>query len=329
MDDAGAPQPLRLGVLGCADIAWRRTLPAVSAAPSVRLAAVASRAPGKAEAFAERFGCEAVHGYQRLLDRRDIDALYIPVPVGLRREWVGRALRSGRHVLAEKPLTTDAGHATELVGLAERCGVVLKENFTFPHHAQHVRVRGLLEAGEVGRVRAFMSEFGVPERDPGDIRVDPALGGGALLDVGVYPLRIAQYFFGGRLRVRGAVLHTDPATGVDTGGGALLDTPEGTVVQLGFGFGLHYRNTYTHWGADGTLRLDRAFTPPETFRPTVQVQRQDGSSSSIEIDADHQFRNTLEAFAAAVREGRSGGERSVLELADLLDRVRRAAQADG
>jgi predicted dehydrogenase len=319
------PTPLRLGVLGCADIAWRRTLPAIAAAPSVRLAAVASRAPDKADAFAARFGCAAVYGYDRLLDRDDVDAVYVPLPVGLRRDWVGRALRTGRHVLAEKPLTTTRDHAAELVALAARRGVVLMENFTFPHHAQHARVRELIADGAVGRVRAFMSEFGVPERDPGDIRVDPALGGGALLDVGVYPLRIAQYFFGDALRVRGAVLHRDPATGVDVGGGVLLDTGAGAVVQLGFGFGLHYRNTYTHWGSDGSLRLDRAFTPPEDLRPVVHVQRQDGTAEAVECAADHQFRNTLEAFAAAVRTGRGGDPEAVLALAGLVDRVRDAA----
>ncbi|GLU50507.1 Gfo/Idh/MocA family protein [Nocardiopsis ansamitocini] len=321
LDNAEAP--VRLGVLGCADIAWRRTLPAVAATRSVELVAVASRDPDKADRFARRFDCEAVTGYARLLDRDDIDAVYLPLPVGLRHEWITSALLSGRHVLSEKPLTTGYASATELVALAERHGLVLAENFTFPHHSQHREVRALLAAGAIGRVHAFMSEFGVPAREPDDIRNDLKLGGSALLDVGVYPLRAAQYFFGPDLRVEGAALRYDEHTGVDLGGSVLLAAPDGATAQLAFGFGMHYRNTYDHWGAQGALRLDRAFTPPETLAPVLEIQGPDGAGERV-LKADHQFRNTLDAFAADVRGvgPRRHDPADTLALARLLDDVR-------
>lgn len=315
---------LRLGVLGCADIAWRRTLPAVEATPGVELVAVASREPAKAEKFAQRFGAAPVHGYGALLERDDVDAVYVPLPVALRHRWIMRVLTSGRHVLAEKPLTTGHAQARELTAEAERRGLVVMENFTFPFHRQHTRVRELVEEGRAGRIRAFMSEFGVPARAEDDIRLDPELGGSALLDVGVYPLRIAQFLFGTGLEVEGAVLTTDPKTGVDVGGGVLLRGPGGEVAQLGFGFGVHYRNTYTLWGEEGVLRLDRAFTPPEDFRPVIGLDTATGTES-FELEPDHQFRNTLSAFAESVRERRADHTR-VLALAELVDRVREMAR---
>ena len=322
----GREAPVRLGVLGCADIAWRRTLPAVVGNPALRLVAVASRGPEKAKRFAERFGCEAVTGYERLLERDDLDAIYVPLPVALRREWVARALSRGLHVLSEKPLTTDHAGAVELTELAVRHGRVLRENFAFPHHSQQRRVRDLLDSGTVGRPRYFSSEFGVPQRPDDDIRYNPDLGGSALLDVGVYPLRIAQYFLGGELEVRGAVLHHHPATGVDIGGAVLLAAPHGAAAQLAFGIGVQYRNSYTVWGTRGTLSVDRAFTPPESLRPVVRVQGPKGAEDVV-LEADHQFANALEAFASAILSGEdAGAPASVLELAGLVDEVRRVAE---
>ncbi|WP_047868899.1 Gfo/Idh/MocA family protein [Nocardiopsis sp. RV163] len=320
----GTGAPVRLGLIGCADIAWRRVLPAVAVTPSVELVAVASRDPAKARGFAERFGCEAVTGYADLLARPDLDAVYMPLPVGLRHEWVGRALEAGLHVLSEKPLTVGERTSAELVTEAGRRGLTVMENFAFRHHSQHHELRRLLEGGAVGRARALMCEFGVPARAPGDIRHDPALGGGALLDVGVYPLGLAQFLLGDGLRVRGGFLDHDPDTGVDARGSVLLSGPGGVSVQLGFGFGMHYRNTYTVWGEKGSLRLDRAFTPPETLRPALELRTDEGAED-LSLEADHQFRNLLAAFADGVRGRAAVDTAPVLALAGLVERVRGAA----
>ncbi|XKK36811.1 Gfo/Idh/MocA family oxidoreductase [Nocardiopsis sp. ARC36] len=316
--------PVRLGVLGCADIAWRRVLPSVAATPSVRLVAVASRDAAKARRFADRFGGEAVTGYADLLARDDLDAVYVPLPVGLRHEWVGRALAAGLHVLSEKPLTVGPDTSAELLAEAGRRGLTVMENFAFRYHRQHHELRRLVSEGAIGRPRALMCEFGVPERAPGDIRHDPSLGGGALLDVGVYPLALAQFLWGDGLRVGGAVLEHGADTGVDVRGSVLLRAPDGGTAQVGFGFGLHYRNEYTVWGEAGAVRLDRAFTPPETLRPTLELRTGAGAEDLVS-EPDHQFRNLLDAFADGVRGAAPVDAAPVLELADLVDRVRRSA----
>ncbi|MFD0546034.1 Gfo/Idh/MocA family protein [Streptomyces mexicanus] len=109
------PGPVRFGVLGCADIAWRRTLPAMRAEPSIEIRAVASRDLTKAERFTGSFGGAAVKGYAELLKRDDVDAVYIPLPAALHTEWVERAVLAGKHVLAEKPLTTRSPETARLL----------------------------------------------------------------------------------------------------------------------------------------------------------------------------------------------------------------------
>jgi dTDP-3,4-didehydro-2,6-dideoxy-alpha-D-glucose 3-reductase len=322
--------PVRLGVLGCADVALRRMLPALRDVPSVRPVAIASRDGDRARSVAGRYGCAAVEGYEALLDRPDVDAVYLPLPTGLHAEWTARALRAGKHVLAEKPLTTTCSEASALVALARSRGLVLMENTLFLHHSQHRTVRDLISRGTIGEPRVFSGAFGFPPRPPTDIRYRPELGGGALLDAGGYPLRAASYFLGPDLTVVGACLRTEPDRGVDVAGSALLATPEAATADISFGFDHGYRSTYAVWGSAGRIVVDRAFTPPETWRPVVRVERQD-HVEELTLPADHQFANAARAFARAVTEPRNAelsetfGE-SILRQAALIDAIRSAAR---
>jgi NDP-hexose-3-ketoreductase len=290
---------VRVGVLGCASIAWRRTLPAIAEAAGIAVTAVASRDPARARAFAERFGCVPVDGYQALLERPDIDAVYIPLPTGLHADWVRQSLAAGKHVLVEKPLTASYQEAEALVGQASSAGLWLMENFTFLHHAQHLAVQKIITDGRIGEPRVLTASFGFPPLPPDDVRYRPELGGGALLDVGVYPIRAAQLLLGADIEVVGAVRHEDPSTGVDIAGTALLSAGPGAAAQLSFGFTHSYRCRYELWGSRGHLCLDRAFTPGPDWRPVIRIESQD-HAEELTLPADYQFRNTAESFAQSV-----------------------------
>jgi NDP-hexose-3-ketoreductase len=178
---------VRIGVLGCADIAWRRMLPAMATVPGISIAAVSSRSPEKARRFADEFGAQPYTDHEAVLTSDDIDAVYLPLPTGMHADWAKKALAAGKHVLCEKPLTVTYPQAAELVAEAGRAGLRLMENFMFLHHSQHEEVRRTLTAGTIGELRTVNAAFGIPPLTPTDVRYDPALGGGALLDVGVYP----------------------------------------------------------------------------------------------------------------------------------------------
>jgi len=264
--------PLRIGVLGCAAIARRRMLPALRACPDTEVVAVASRAPLRAREVAAEVGCEAVHGYAELLARTDVDAVYVPLPAALHERWVRAALRAGKHVLGEKPLTTDAAATRELTTLAAASGLVLRENVMFVHHGQHAAVRALVEDGAIGEPRAFHAAFAVPRLPDGDIRHDPRLGGGALWDTGVYPVRAAVHLLGEDLTVVGATLtRGGPNRAVDIAGTALLRDGSGRGAHLSFGLDHAYRSRYEIWGSRGTITVDRAFTPPADLAPRVRL----------------------------------------------------------
>lgn len=313
---------VRIGVAGGASIAVRRILPAMARHPDVEIAAVASRDPAKAEGIAAQFGCRAVTGYSSLLTDDGVDALYLPLPAALHGEWAERALRAGKHVLGEKPLTTDPAHTRRVLALAASRRLTVFENVMFVHHSRHATVRELVAGGAIGRLRAFRSCFSIPGLPDGDIRYRADLGGGSLFDVGLYPVRAALHFLGTGLTVTGAVLSTGDRA-VDISGAVLLEAPGGVVAQLSFGMEHHYQSGYELLGSSGRICVDRAFTPPADL-PTEIVLETSGGVRRIPCAPDDQAANTLTAFAAAVAKG-SGADAACLDQADLLEAVRRAA----
>ncbi|MDQ1025057.1 NDP-hexose-3-ketoreductase [Streptomyces umbrinus] len=291
-------EPIGIGVLGAADIAWRRTVPALRRCPLVRLVAVASRTSDKARAFADRFGCEAVTGYERLLERADVRAVYIPVPNALHEKWADAALRAGKHVLVEKSLTVSAAAATDLARTARERGLAFMENFAFLQHTQHERVRELVADGVIGTPRVFSGSFGIPRADPGLIRYSRELAGGALRETGCYPVRAAQLFLGADIEVLGARLRFEEDGGVDTAGSVLLADGAGVTAQCDFGLDHAYRNTYAIWGSEGRIEVDWAFTPPPRTRPVLRLHRADRREERV-LPAADQFLGAVTAFAEA------------------------------
>ncbi|MET9078422.1 Gfo/Idh/MocA family oxidoreductase [Streptomyces sp. NPDC004232] len=326
-DDAEHP-PLRFGVLGCADIAVRRTIPAILAAPTARLVALASRTPGKAEHYAAHFGRTVACGYHELLRRDDIDAVYVPLPTGLHAEWIESALVAGKHVLAEKPLTTRHPDTLALTAIANRLGLTLQENLTAARHRLHTAVSELVAAGEIGELRGMEACFGIPSLPATDVRYASDLGGGALLDVGVYPLYAATRFLGAGLSVAGATQKTDPARGVDVAGHALLYSASGVAAQVTFGFEHAYRCSYRLWGSEGVLSVDRAYTPPPAFNPLIRLVHADREREVV-VPAEDQFMTTISEFVAATRGSQTQryDETDFLEQARLVDHVRDRALA--
>jgi NDP-hexose-3-ketoreductase len=322
-----AAAPLRLGVLSAASIAWRKMLPAVAAEPAVTVTAVASRDQAKARKFTDAFGGEPVAGYAELLERPDVDAVYLPLPAAMHAPWIEAALRAGKHVLAEKPLATDADDVRRLVALAAERDLVLAENFMFTLHSQHQAVRKLIADGTIGEVRGMSATFAIPQLPPDDIRYQPAVGGGALADVGGYPLRTASLLLGDELTVAGAVLRVDPGRGVDLSGAALLHAPSGAVAHVTFGMEHAYRCEYEVWGTEGRIRLDRAFTPPPDYAPVLHIEA-GGQRETRELPPDDQFRQVVRAFTGAVTGGQDSGLQgeAITAQASLVERVRQAAR---
>jgi predicted dehydrogenase len=183
-----AARPLTLGILGAANIA-RAFIAAVRGSPKVDVAAVASRDPARAAAFARDNGVARVHAtYDALLADPAIEAVYVPLANTLHAQWAIRTVEAGKHVLCEKPLAVSADEARAMIAAARRQGVHLVEAYPYRAQPQMAKLRELLAEGAIGRLRTAQASFGFPLSDPANIRMDTALAGGARMDAGSYPV---------------------------------------------------------------------------------------------------------------------------------------------
>ncbi len=316
--------PLRIGVMGCAEFASRAMIPAFIDCKEVSLIAVASRTESKVNKLSLQFGCEGLVGYETLLDREDIEAIYMPLPTGIHEEWVKKTIEAGKHILVEKTFAESYESASALVDLARKKNCLIIENFLFPHHSQHAWVLDKVSKGEVGDIHLLRSTFGFPPLSETNFRYNPSLGGGALLDAGAYVVKTAQIFLGNGLELLGATLKYDEKTGVDIYGDAMLRNSKGQVAQVSFGFDYFYQCNYELLGTKGKLVVDRAFTPPPGFQPSVRIEHQ-GDMKNISLSADNHYVNMSRFFANTVRSGSNWAEHydSLLRQAELIDAIRK------
>lgn len=294
----------KVGVLGCARIAIRSLLPAFSAFERFELSGIASRDFYKAQRVAEPYHCAAYGSYEELLDRKDIDLIYIPLPTGLHYEWIYKALKKGKHVMSEKSLACTYDEVLELTELAKEKHLLLIENFQFRFHSQHAWVKDLLKNEGLGQIRCFRCSFGFPPfQDNDNIRYSKNLGGGALLDAGAYTLKAMQFMLPDcHFMMRSASLYQPSDMEVDLYGGVYLDSPQGVIAELAFGFDNYYQCGYEIWGSRGKLTTTRAFTAPADFQPLAILERQ-GSREEILLPQDDHFSNMLAHIAYCLDEG--------------------------
>ena len=197
MKNDNSTRRIRWGVLGTANIARGCTIPGMQLAENCALHAIAGRSREKAEQFRAEFGFEkAYDSYEALLADPAVEAVYIPLPNTLHREWVIKAARAGKHILCEKPMAPDAAQAAEMQAAAKENGVLLMEAFAYLHNPFVKAVKAELDAGTIGEILYFESEFIAGRRPDTDIRLKKETGGGAFYDLGCYPLSMALWMIG-------------------------------------------------------------------------------------------------------------------------------------
>jgi predicted dehydrogenase len=251
---------VRWGIVGTAKIARKSFLPGLRAADGLP-AAVAGRDLARARDYAQANGIErAIEGYQNLIDDPDVDALYIPLPNGLHAEWTIQALRAGKPVLCEKPLCGSLAETERVLGVARTTGTLLWEAFVFPFHAQMERIRRLLADGVIGELREIQSDFHFVLDRPADIRLSRALGGGAVNDVGCYPVRLARELFGDEHESAWATARWG-GDGVDVDLQGSLGFPGGRRLLLSCGFGRSLDTFSRLLGTGGQIHISNAFHP--------------------------------------------------------------------
>lgn len=316
---------MRLGILGTADIAFRRFLPALQKCPEIEYAGVASRTPEKGEPFARNFGGAVYPSYDALLADGNIDAVYVPLPPALHYEWGRKTLEAGKHLLLEKPFTTSLRDTAELVRIAGKNGLAVHENYMFLYHSQLAKVKEMIEDGTLGEIRLYRMSFGFPKRAGNDFRYSKALGGGALLDCGGYPVRLALELLGENARIVQTRLAQPEGYEIDLYGSAVLENEAGQCAQISFGMDNAYQCCLEVWGSSATLIAPRIFTAGEDLKPTL-VLRTSSDEWRLALESDDQFLHSIETFRTGCLNPGTSNCASIQRQAELVEKIREIDQ---
>ena len=289
---------IQWGVLGCARIARLQVIPAILRCPNARLAAIASRDPAKLAEFGSLFGAAGpltLHAsYDALIDDPAIDAIYLPLPNALHHEWAIRAMRAGKHVLCEKPLALDSREAQEMVDTARECGVLLMEAFMYRYTDRLREIGKVLASGVLGKILSVNSTFRFLLDREHTIKEDAALGGGAMYDVGCYPLNLITLIAGAE--PVSVAVECDRRNGVDVNLSALLRYEDGLIASLHCGFNAFGRMHSEIIGSEGMLLA------PDTFLDdagTLTVHGKDGCQT-IAVAQSDRYGAEISDFSSAI-----------------------------
>ncbi len=323
---------VRWGVIGTARHAANTWIPGLKATASGTLAAIASRSLKSAQKFAADHAIPEAYGsYEAMLDAPDIDAVYIPLPNNMHKEWAIRAAQAGKHVMCEKPLGLNAAEAEEMNAAFRAAGVKLTEAFQWRHHPQGKKVRELVQSGVIGDLRLIDAGFSFPLDREGDVRWDKALGGGALYDVGCYPISFARFITGQEPVT--VTAHAEwSSTGVDTMTVATMQFPNGILAHINCAFVLPLRRYYTVVGATGSLTANRTYNP-QGDRPAriIQLGADREPVETYDVGKHNSYTLLVEEFNRAIiddREPEYPGEDAVKNMR-VIDAIYRAAREGG
>jgi len=317
---------IRWGVLGYARIARENVIPALRRSANAEFHALASRDEGKLAECRARFpGARGFPDYDELLRDPAIDAVYIPLPNSLHREWTIKAAEHGKHVLCEKPIALSAAECREMIAACAAHRVVLMEAFMYRYTDRTRQVLGVLRSGALGEIRFIEANFCFMLANPASIKLRPELGGGALYDIGCYPINfaglVADEIAGkaGAARPESVAAACVRTGGVDESFSALLRYPTGLAATLHCSIRAHRSMGARLTGTEGTLEVPDTFLDPAGSLVLVRGDER----REIPVAESDRYRHEVEDFSAALQEGRPPllGLPESLRNMEIIDRL--------
>lgn len=308
---------VRFGILSAANIGVHAVAPAIQSSANGKLLAVGSRDTQHAtEVYSFAPSVRIYNSYQAIIDDPDIEAVYIPLPNSLHTEWTIKALQAGKHVLCEKPLAVTREEGEEMVDVARTQNVLLMEAFMYRFHPQIVWAIEQVQAGLLGPVRLVRASFSFDIRShPENIRLQPDLAGGSLMDVGCFSVNLFRAIYGHAPLSVAARVYVPSPTSVDLATNAVLDYGDGRFGILDSSLGLPSRQSAEIIGESGILTIPVPFTPG-SYDMTVFVTK-NGKMTEQNFSGVDQYKLEVEHFAQCIRSGQDPR----LSLSETLENV--------
>lgn len=290
---------LQWGILGTATIAKKSVIPGIRESNTGEIKAVASRTLEKAQEMAREAGAKEAYGsYEELLQDEEVDAVYIPLPNHLHKEWVIKAAKAGKHVLCEKPIALNESEAKEMQQTCVNHSVVLAEAFMYRYQARYAHIKRIIKSGGIGEIRGIRAVFSFNNsEDMSNFRMKRANGGGGLYDIGVYPLSLARMIY--EEEPEAVTVHGfAPASHdhVDMVAAGLVEFSGGKFLTFDCGMWAAFRNEAEILGTDGRIFIPNAFTGGLEGYELIT----ENGSETIEVKDVNHYALQADVFAQAI-----------------------------
>ena len=309
---------MKISVICPAEIAYRRFLPALLKSNYFEFAGVGYHSTDeiiycnegskeqklaisrdKALKIITKFGGKLYESYNSVVNDTDVNCIYIPLPPRLHFDYAKKSLLNHKNVLIEKPATMRYREMEELVDIAKSNNSVIHENYMFTYHSQLMTIQDIVKSGDIGEVRLYRISYGFPFRGENDFRYNKSLGGGALLDAGVYTIKLSTILLGNDCHIDSANLCYLDRFSADIYGQGVVINDKGISAQISFGIDNDYKCELEIWGSKGTLFTNRVFTAPVGYAPIITI-RKNGVENKIELNEDDSFYNSIEYFGKCI-----------------------------
>jgi predicted dehydrogenase len=298
---------IRWGVLSTAKIALTKVIPAMQRSPWCEITAIASRDLSRAKDAARALNIQHAYGsYEEMLADKNVEAVYNPLPNHLHVPWTIKAAEAGKHVLCEKPIALNADEARTLIHVRNRTGVRIQEAFMVRTHPQWLETQRLIRSGRIGSLRSITCFFSYFNPDPANIRNQLELGGGALMDIGCYPITISRFMYEAEPRRVMGLIERDPVFGTDSLTSAVLDFPQGhSTFTCSTRLAPYQRMIFL--GTEGRIEVLIPFNAPNDQPTQIVVENSAATRSGAEIvefPVCDQYEIQGSLFSQAIRENR-------------------------
>ncbi|MFC4403814.1 Gfo/Idh/MocA family protein [Gracilibacillus xinjiangensis] len=296
---------VKWGVISTANIAKKAVIPGIKESKTGEVYAIASRNSDNAKETAEKLDIPVAYGsYEELLEDREIEAVYIPLPNHLHKEWSIKAIEAGKHVLCEKPIALTADETKEMVDASKKAGVLLAEAFMYRYHPRYQMIEEVIQSGEIGEIRGIHGVFtfnsaGAKE----NVRFKKEWGGGSLYDVGVYPISAARMIL--KQEPQAATVHaffSEKHGDVDMMASGLLEFGDGVALTFDCGMWADFRNRLEILGTEGRIEVPSAFVVNQNAQDHFFVHNREGTKE-VGVPYVNQYALQADAIGESIRNG--------------------------
>lgn len=315
---------IRFGIIGCSSIAERITIPAILEAKDSTLQFIGSRDLCKAKKFAKNFFCDSYGSYENVLRDDSVDAVYISLPIGLQENWVIRAANAGKHIICEKSATISYRSAKKMLEVCSKNNIRLMEGFSFRFHPQHEKILKIINDKRFGKVFSFASSFGFNlSYSPKNFRYKRSLGGGALNDIGCYPICASRILFQEKPLSIVCKLFYNKKFNVDTKGSMYMIYPNNKIAFGNFGFENHFQSTYSILSSNGLISSEWAFNIKKNISAKIRFHNQNKLKNIIIKPVD-QSKLMIQEFCYGIQKGKTSFnyEEDLLTQARIMEAAR-------